>query len=213
MAQFPQVPPPWPAAPPPVQPPRRGNGAAVVSLVLGIFGCIPEVTGVLAIILGVIGLRRARDPNVGGKGLAAAGLTLGIVSVVLWTAGIGIVGAMWHGSAPARDLAREYLDDFARQDVPAIMAASTRSVTEPQVRALSYRLRRLGPLQDVRFTGVYCNFGQPAQWTLNGQASYANGEAVFTIQIVRRADAWKVNSFWIRGAGPDEQPKDENQPV
>ena len=180
-------------------PPPRGNGAAVASLVFGILGCVPEVTGLLAIVLGVIGLRRARRPGTGGKGLAAAGLALGIASVVLWSVTLTIVGIAWSESAPARAVARQYLADFGRHDVDAILAASTPSVTRPQVEALSDRMRGLGAFQDAHFNGVYFNYnnGSP-QWTLNGQAWYTKGPAVFNIRVIRLGDDWKVQAFHIQ---------------
>jgi len=42
-------------------------------------GCVPFLTGLLAVIFGVVGMRRTRDRRVGGRGLAIAGLCLGIV--------------------------------------------------------------------------------------------------------------------------------------
>jgi Domain of unknown function (DUF4190) len=65
----------------------RTSGKAIASLVLGIvslflFGVI---AGVLAIVLGVQARKEIeRDPTVGGRGLAAAGMVLGIIGVVLW---------------------------------------------------------------------------------------------------------------------------------
>jgi hypothetical protein len=190
--------PPKGAVAPPVAP--RGNGAATASLIFGVLGCVPELTGLLAIILGIIGLRRARKLNARGKGLAAAGLTLGIVSVIVWTIGLIVAGVMWRDSGPARDAARLYLADFSRHDVTAILHASTHSVTQAQVEALDDRLRPLGNLQDVSFKGVYLGYANGRlQCRMNGVAHYSNGDAQFTITVVQIDDVWKVNEFWING--------------
>ena len=189
-------------------PGRKRNPAAVASLVFGILGCMPEVTGLLAIALGIVGLRRARKPDAGGRGLAAAGLALGIVSVVLWSVALALGGFVWSGSGPPRAVARQYLADFSRQDVNALMAASARSVKEPQVRALCARFRTLGYLEDVRFTGMYYHFGDEA-WVLNGQARFSNGMGVFVIRVIRQDDQWKVQGFQIRGQWKS-QPLPEN---
>lgn len=89
----PSAPPPGePAhAPPPVQ--RRSNGGAITALVCGIIAIllfwIPGINllaillGLVAIVAGVVGLSRARDPYVGGKGMAVTGLVLGILALVL----------------------------------------------------------------------------------------------------------------------------------
>jgi uncharacterized protein DUF4190 len=59
--------------------------AAVVALVCGILLCLGPFTGIPAIIAGVLGRRAARDypQTVGGRGMATAGLLLGIVNVLL----------------------------------------------------------------------------------------------------------------------------------
>jgi hypothetical protein len=112
--QPPQQPPPQqpPAQPPPAQPPPTGqppvqpqpgqqgpgNGLAVAALVCGIVGAVlfwtlfgGLILGALGIIFGAIARKRATDdPRVPHKGLATAGLILGIVTVIgtiiLWFA-------------------------------------------------------------------------------------------------------------------------------
>jgi hypothetical protein len=67
--------------------PQRTSGKAIAALVLGIvsifiFGFI---AGLIAIILAVLARKEIdADPSLGGRGLATAGLVLGIVGIVLW---------------------------------------------------------------------------------------------------------------------------------
>ncbi len=70
-----------PAAPPPR---RRTNGFAVASLVLGIVGCF-VVSPILAIAFGIVARRQiaASGDTQDGKGMATAGIALGVVWVVL----------------------------------------------------------------------------------------------------------------------------------
>jgi hypothetical protein len=79
-----------------------GNGVAVAAMVCGIvgvvFGLIPILgipalaLGLVALVLGIVGRRRVkRDPNAGHKGLATAGVILGILASGLGIAGIVIV--------------------------------------------------------------------------------------------------------------------------
>ncbi len=100
--QHPPPPPPgFPQQQPyPYAPPRPGNGFAVAAMVLGIvgaaFGLIPLLAlialacGVLGLIFGFIGIGRAKTVG-SGKGMAVAGLVLGIVAVVLSIVGFVIV--------------------------------------------------------------------------------------------------------------------------
>lgn len=79
---------------------RRGNGFAVTALVCGIvgavFGLIPftfiiaVVLGLLALVFGILGRRRAkREPAAGRKGMALAGAILGAIALTL-----GVIGAV-----------------------------------------------------------------------------------------------------------------------
>jgi hypothetical protein len=82
--------------------PTQGNGLAVASLVLGItsiifswWGLFTLVQVVLAVVFGSAGLYRANRgaPN---KGLAIAGLVLGLVgSVIYFIFGLLTLGAGW----------------------------------------------------------------------------------------------------------------------
>lgn len=56
--------------------PQTTSGFAIWSLVCGIFFCIP-LSSILAIVFGIIGLNKTRDPRVGGKALSIAGICLG----------------------------------------------------------------------------------------------------------------------------------------
>lgn len=79
--------PPAPKRPMPVGKPRT-SGMAVASLIVGIFGMlfiIPVISPVLAIIFGAIAKREVRrgEGKVKGSGMACAGITLGIVALVI----------------------------------------------------------------------------------------------------------------------------------
>lgn len=79
-----------------------GNGAAVAAMICGIvgvvFGLIPILgipalaLGLIALVLGIVGRKNVkRDPNRGHKGMATAGVILGILASGLGIAGIVIV--------------------------------------------------------------------------------------------------------------------------
>jgi Domain of unknown function (DUF4190) len=66
---------------------QRTSGKAIAALVLGIVSIFAFgfIAGLIAIILGVLARKEIdADPSLGGRGLATAGLVLGIVGVVLW---------------------------------------------------------------------------------------------------------------------------------
>ncbi len=59
--------------------------AAVVALICGFLLCLGPLTGIAAIIAGVIGRKAAREnpTTVGGEGMALAGIILGAVNLLL----------------------------------------------------------------------------------------------------------------------------------
>jgi Domain of unknown function (DUF4190) len=66
--------------------PTRTSGLAIASLALGVIGflAVPLVASALAIALGRSAEREiARDPLLGGEGLARAGVILGWIGVAL----------------------------------------------------------------------------------------------------------------------------------
>lgn len=73
----------------PPQQPQQSNGLAVTSMVIGIVSvpgiCIPYlgwVLPILAVIFGGVGLRKANQ-GASGKGMAIAGLVLGVIMLAL----------------------------------------------------------------------------------------------------------------------------------
>jgi hypothetical protein len=70
----------------PMDQPRKTSGLAIASLVCGILGCCPFITSLLAVILGAAAFASiGKNPARRGKGLAAIGLILGLIGLVVWT--------------------------------------------------------------------------------------------------------------------------------
>lgn len=76
------------AGPDPARAPKEGKGVA--ALALGIVGLLIPVTAAPAAGLGLLALDddRVSGGRVGGRGMAVAGLVLGIVALSLWTLGL-----------------------------------------------------------------------------------------------------------------------------
>lgn len=89
-APYPGQPYGYPAGPPGYGAPRPRNGLAIASLVLGIAGVVTcwltfpgIILGILAVIFGGVGLARARNDRVSNKGMAIAGLTTGVIAIIV----------------------------------------------------------------------------------------------------------------------------------
>jgi len=79
---------------------QRTSGLAIASMVCGIlslvFFWVPVfgfLLGIIAIIFGAVSIRQiGREPNLGGRGMAIAGLVCGIVGVAGWLIFIAWIG-------------------------------------------------------------------------------------------------------------------------
>ena len=71
------------------QAPRGTSGAAIASLICGILGCVPFITSLLAVILGFVGIKATSNGRAGGRGMAIAGLILGLLGIFGWGLGGG----------------------------------------------------------------------------------------------------------------------------
>lgn len=78
------------------------SGMAIASLVCSLAGIlICGIPAVLGVIFGFIGLSQTKDGARNGRGMAIAGLVVGIVVVLLW-------GALWVAVAAAPDHCIEF---------------------------------------------------------------------------------------------------------
>jgi len=178
--------------------PRRTNGAAVASLVLGIVGCVPLLTGLLAILFGFIGIRKSRDPYLGGKGLAVAGLILGIVSVLGWSVFGLVLGYGYTESKPAGIVARQFLQDVTAGNINAALTNST-GISAAQLQTQNTQLAAFGTLQSVSLSSFNISTlnGQTTM-TVSGTAALSNGPRTCTFTLIKIGGVYKVNSYSVQ---------------
>ena len=85
---------------------QKTSRLAITSLIAGILGLFVSYIGLLpiaAIILGVISIKKIKkDPNLKGRGLAIAGLILGIIALVLLLVTLSLGFGLGGGLMAAR---------------------------------------------------------------------------------------------------------------
>ena len=179
--------------------PRRSNGAAVASLVLGVLGFVPILTGLCAVVLGIVGLRKSRDPAAGGKGIASAGLTLGIISLLVWGFVGSVLGYGYLQSKPAGGIAKQFLADISADNVNAAMANST-GLTRAQLQTNAQQIQQFGTLQTVNLTSFKFDaiFGGSKVIHLAGTATYSSGQKICTFDLVKQGATYKVTACWLQ---------------
>jgi hypothetical protein len=126
---------------------------AIGSLICGILGCIPVITSLLAVILGILGIKKSKQPNTGGKGLAIAGIILGIIGIIGW--GVAIPGMIFVGK-----MAREVIDAperITREFVATIQSGDgqaarqfTPGLSDTEFELLRGKFQKHGSFQKVQ---------------------------------------------------------------
>lgn len=104
-----------PSLPPAAERPTTISSMAVASLVLGVvgpfLGMLAIIAGILAVVFGGIALKSiASSPWVQGRGMAIAGIMLGVVDVLL---GVALVLVTYGGQQP-----EDSLDVICNQVLP-----------------------------------------------------------------------------------------------
>ena len=216
MSNLPPVPPTPPygaqptppyGAPPTGAPPTGGapygypqqpktNTWAIVSLVLGILGCVPFVTSLAAVITGFVGVGASKPPRpgmppVGGKGMAVAGIILGLIGLVGWSA--GAYGVYW-GVGKVKELAVEpanvagasFISALSRGDTRAAAEQTTGDLSQADLDKLKGQIERLGAFKEFKINAFDVKNAGADQWrvTLGGTASFDKGNQAFTSSLV-----------------------------
>jgi hypothetical protein len=197
MSQFPPYQQqPMPGYPPPAAP--RGNGAAVASLICGILGCVPVITSLAAIILGFVGISKSRQPGRGGKGMAIAGIVLGLIGLIVWAF---LTWATIKGVQALSELAKpthEFIQALQSGDMSTARAMTTADVTDADLQQASNALRNLGEFEDVNITSHNWKSEGGATWVeFAGTARFANGTRSFDIRLDRTPEGFRVSRIQV----------------
>jgi hypothetical protein len=140
------------------QPPGKTSGAAITSLILGILGCIPLITSIGAIIFGLVGISSTRKPGVGGRGLAIAGLVLGIIGILGWTGFGGLLGWGYQQTKPDRVLTKTFMQNLSTGNLAAAQAMCAPSVSPTTLQQSITKVQGYGTM--TSFTPFGFNYNQ-----------------------------------------------------
>ena len=198
MTQPPPQVPDYPAFSNPVPP--RSNGLAVASMICSIAGfCVLFVGGLAGIILGLLALRKAREPGAGGRGMAVAGVVIGLLSFLTSFIGIGGVyygcRAAMRASEPERLAARQFVQHLHGGDVAAAQTEATADLSPAEIQSLSAKLHGLGAFKDMTSNQInISDTNGVTTCTLHGTANFANGDQTYDITLMKVGGVWKVSS-------------------
>ena len=179
---------PYPQAP-------RTSGAAVVSLVCGIVCCIPFVTSVIAIITGIVGIRSTSNPFVRGRGMALAGLILGILGLLFQLSGGIGAGIWWVASTPERLVANQFINNLTQGNLDAAAGQCTSNVTRDHLQSFADALTSTGTVQQSMFFFAM-NDRATGGKIIQGQITFTNAQQ-YQVFLTMDNDngTWKIRDF------------------
>jgi hypothetical protein len=175
----------------------RTSGAAITSLVCGLILCVPFVTGLVAIITGIIGIGQTGKPGVKGRGMAMAGLILGIISLLGWGLVSGGADIMFRATGPQRAFAKTFIADLDAGRIDQCVQNSSANLNKNILTAASQKMQSWGTLQDTTimafdFKSTNGNFAG----SVTGICSFSAGQHTFTMILVKDTSGQlKVDSF------------------
>ena len=193
--QYPPQTPPPPGFSPGPMPPQgpKSNGLAITSLIMGILSCIPGV-GLLAILFGALGMGKAKDPRVGGKGLAIIGIILGLISIIAW-GGIGY-GVYW-GVGKFKAMAEpgvKFFEALNKGNLTEAKAYTTGNISDADLARLQETIKGMGELKDPKPTTFDM---KDNVLNVSGTAVFANGTKKYQFRMVKVGNEFKVDKFTL----------------
>lgn len=183
-----------PGTPPPGE--RKLSISALMSLICGIIGCVPFITSLLAVILGIVGIKATSDPRRSGRGLAIAGLILGLIGLAGWGLFGGGIYAMIAGSRPAATVAHQFTSDLAAGNISGAAAQCEPTLAQEQLQSLADQFKSWGGFRDLTIPAREVNKQNGETiWTLTGVASFGNTTKRATFTIRKQSDgSYKVTA-------------------
>jgi Domain of unknown function (DUF4190) len=177
-------------------PTTRTSGAAITSLVCGLIMCIPFVTGLVAVITGFIGISTTSNPAVKGRGMAIAGLILGLLSLAGWgLLSIGSV-ALFHGSTAQRVFAKQYLADLSGGNIDQCVQHSSSRLTRDQIAGFSKQAQGWGTMNDTTVMAFSLdNNNGTFKGAVSGACKFNSGTHTFVMALIKESGVLKVDAF------------------
>jgi hypothetical protein len=170
------------------------SGAAIGSLICGILGCIPVITSLLAIILGIIGIKSTSGGRAGGRGMAIAGLLLGLLGIAGWGA-FGALG-LW-GWSQGKKLAGSTCVPFVQavSEGDYTKAANFSTMTDAEMTALHEQIKGWGTVSEMSVNSINAqkNAGTPGHVVMSGKAQFSTvGSKEFDVELDSSSGQLKI---------------------
>jgi len=177
--------------------PSRLSKSALISFICGVLGCLPIfLTGILALILGFVGLGATAKPGVRGRWMAILGIILGLLNLGfsgvfvygIYKVAPGVVSALAAPGHGARDFIRavDSGDDAAAKDLSVM--------SDADFEAAKVLIKAQGGFTDSTFNNVNITNNNAH---VSGIGDFKTGTRQISVDVVEVDGKWKVKSLSI----------------
>lgn len=183
--------------------PRQTSGLAIASLVCGLVFCVPMITSTLAVVFGFAGIRKTRDPYVGGRGMAISGLILGLVGIGFWL----VAGSVFYLAyqtfdaerVEAEAVASQVFKDLSEQKVDAALGHCGPGVTRAALEAAAASFKDSGPFNELVSQPRSFNVEEGQfRFAFEGTAMFSRDRRRFFASMAKDGAAYKVERLDLK---------------
>ena len=173
---------------------RRLSKSSLLSLICGILGCVPFVTGILAVLLGIVGFVRTSNPLKKGRWMAVVGILLGVMSIGGWTLFGGGIWAIFKATEGPRVATHNLIKELAENDMAEAKTFAPR-ISDVQLEAVGEYVRKQGKFIDTTFANTSIEEGGSGH--VEGTVKFDTGTQKVKADLDSTKDGWKVTSIEI----------------
>jgi Domain of unknown function (DUF4190) len=183
----------------PETPPGRWDIASVASLACGIFLIVPFFAGLAAVALAIIGIRQINESNqnLHGRRLAVAGLILGLLNILGWSAYFKFIGEI---SGPGRTVAHRFIDDLNSANLAGAARECLANVRPDRLDTASDQIKSWGGVKSVAVLYVTSDTANGiTTGSVRGTLRTPTGEHAFQLQTAcEDGPEWKIKDFSLQ---------------
>ncbi len=168
-------------------------------MVLGILLCIPLVTSLGALVFAIVGMKATRPGGKGGRGMAIAGLVLGIIGTVMWLGGGTMAGMLISASSAPRAVLHDFASKVVSGDDTGALAESDPIITRDGLAQLRTFVAPFGAYSDLTCYSVNISVTPAGErCEMGGVMHFASGDHAFTATLIKAATGgWKMYGFHV----------------
>jgi hypothetical protein len=176
----------------------RLSKSSLFSLICGILLCIPILSGLLAMLLGLIGFIRAGAPGVRGRWMAVVGGLLGLFNLMAWSVAFlffgGVIAAAIGMTQAPRVATHDFIRDLTAGDVASAKAHNP-GFDDAAIDRLATYCKAQGTFVDTTFTNSSINNSTAH---LEGTVQFSTGTQQVTADLELVDDKWQVVKISIK---------------